>query len=52
MSVSKEFGVLGIPSIRDLDICLLGSWLKRYQADTDKLWREVIFERMERGNRL
>jgi hypothetical protein len=29
----KEFRGLGIPNLRDLNICLLGSWLKRYQLD-------------------
>jgi len=26
----KEFGDLGIPSLRDLNVSLLASWLKRY----------------------
>jgi hypothetical protein len=26
----KEFGGLGIPNLQDLNICLLGSWIKRY----------------------
>ena len=25
-----EYGGLGIPSLRDLNICLLKSWIKRY----------------------
>jgi hypothetical protein len=28
---------LGIPNLRDLNICLLGSWLKRYCSDNDKI---------------
>lgn len=26
----QEFGGLGIPNLHDLNICLLGSWVKRY----------------------
>jgi hypothetical protein len=36
----KEFGGLGLPSIRDLNICLIASWLNRYEKD--KLWRQLI----------
>jgi hypothetical protein len=42
VSMCKEFGGLGVPNLRDLDICLLASWLKRYNADRDKLWKEVV----------
>ena len=38
----KEFGGLGIPNLRDLNLCLLASWLKRYNVDRDKLWKELI----------
>jgi hypothetical protein len=38
----KEYGGLGIPDIRDLNICLLGSWIRRYQADDGKLWKQII----------
>jgi hypothetical protein len=42
VSMAKEFGGMGVPSIRDLNVCLLGSWLKRYQRDSGKLWRDVL----------
>ena len=42
VSMCKEFGGLGIPNLRDLNICLLSSWLKRYQVDDDKLWKNLI----------
>ena len=42
VSVSKEFGGLGLPNLRDLNICLLASWLRRYEQDKEKLWREVL----------
>jgi hypothetical protein len=38
----KEFGELGILNLRDLNICLLGSWLKRYCSDNDKIWKQLV----------
>jgi rhamnogalacturonyl hydrolase YesR len=38
----KSYGGVGIPNLRDLNICLLGSWLKRYQIDEGKLWKQII----------
>jgi len=38
----KEFGGMGIPDLRDLNICLVASWLKRYIVDRDKLWNELV----------
>jgi len=38
----KEFGGLGIPNLRDLNICLLGSWLKGYQVDDNKFWKKLL----------
>jgi hypothetical protein len=40
--MSKEQGGLGLPSLRDLNISLLASWLKRYNKDKEKLWKELI----------
>ena len=37
-----EFGGPGPPNLRDLNLCLLASWLKRYNSDRDKLWKELI----------
>jgi hypothetical protein len=39
ISMRKEFGGVGIPNLRDLNICLLGSWIKRFQKDEGKLWK-------------
>jgi hypothetical protein len=36
------FGGLGIPNLQDLNICLLGSWVKRYVQGERTLWRKVI----------
>jgi len=38
----KYYGGLGIPNLRDLNICLLASWIKRYNIDKNKLWKQVI----------
>ena len=38
----KEFGGLGVPNLRDLNICLLASWVKRYSLDENKLWKQLI----------
>jgi hypothetical protein len=40
--MSKDFGGLGIPNLRDLNICLLASWIRRYDKDKDNLWRELV----------
>jgi len=42
VSLLKEFGGLGVPNLRDLNICLLASWVKRYSLDENKLWKQVI----------
>jgi hypothetical protein len=38
----KEYGGLGIPGLRELNLSLLASWLKRYNSDKNKLWKELI----------
>jgi hypothetical protein len=38
----KDYGGLGIPNIRELNLCLLGSWLKRYSGDEGKLWKSLV----------
>ena len=42
VSMRKEYGGLGIPNLRDLNISLMASWLKRYKIDKDKLWKDLI----------
>ena len=42
VSLLKEFGGLGVPNLRDLNICLLASWVKRYSLDENKLWKQLI----------
>jgi hypothetical protein len=31
VSMAKDFGGLGVPNLWDLNICMLASWVKRYQ---------------------
>jgi hypothetical protein len=38
----KEFSGIRILNLRDHNICLLGSWLKRFWKDEGKLWKQVI----------
>jgi hypothetical protein len=42
VSMLKEFGGLGVPNLRDLNYCLLASWVRRYNVDESKLWRQLI----------
>jgi hypothetical protein len=38
----KEYHGLGVPNHRDLNICLLGSWIRMYALDKDKIWIQLI----------
>jgi hypothetical protein len=38
----KENGGLGILDLRNLNLCLLASWVQRYYDSGSKLWREII----------
>jgi hypothetical protein len=40
--MKKEFGGLGIPNLQDINTCLLGSWIKRYNSGEGKLWKTII----------
>lgn len=42
LSQKKEIGGLGIPNLRDLNLSLLASWIKRYHHDNNKLWEQLI----------
>jgi hypothetical protein len=39
VSQKKEFGGLGIPSLADMNMCLLASSVKRYHLNDNKLWK-------------
>jgi hypothetical protein len=40
--MKKEFGGPGVPDLRDLNLCLLGSWIRRYAVDKEKIWKILI----------
>jgi hypothetical protein len=42
VNMKKEFGGLGVPNLRELNLCLLGSWIKRYSIDYGKFWKMLI----------
>lgn len=30
-----------MPNIRDMNLCLLASWIKKYNVDRDKIWKQI-----------
>jgi hypothetical protein len=42
VTIKKEYGVLGVPDLRELNLCLLGSWIRRYVVDKGKIWKQLI----------
>lgn len=40
--MKKEHGGLAVPDLRDLNLALLGSWIRRYEENRNSLWRKVI----------
>jgi hypothetical protein len=38
----KEYGGLGIPDLRELNLCLLASWVQRFYNPKPKLWKEIV----------
>lgn len=45
MCMKKEFGGLGIPCLQDVNMCLLGAWIKRYVQQDEKLWKTIVDHR-------
>jgi hypothetical protein len=37
VAMEKDFRGLGVPSLRDLNICLLVSWVRKYAQDKGKV---------------
>jgi hypothetical protein len=50
--MKKEFGGLEIPDLRDLNLCLLGSWVKIFIVDEGKLWRGIVGRKYCRGDNI
>lgn len=46
----KDYGGLGIPNLRDLNICLLASWIRRYNLDDNKLWKQFLDHKYDSAN--
>jgi hypothetical protein len=40
--MKKEFGGLGVLNLRELNLCLIGSWVRRYIVDKDKIWKVLV----------
>jgi hypothetical protein len=40
--MKKKYGGLGVPNLKDLNLCLLGPWVERYIKDESKLWRGIV----------
>jgi hypothetical protein len=40
--MKQEFGGLGVQNLRDFNLCLLASWIKRYHLDQNKIWRKIV----------
>jgi hypothetical protein len=48
--MKKKYGGLGVPNLKDLNLCLLGSWVKRFISDENKLWKKIIEEKYCKGS--
>jgi hypothetical protein len=42
VSRKKEYGGLGIQNMRDFNLCLLSSWIRRYHFDNNKIWKMIV----------
>jgi hypothetical protein len=42
VSMKQEFGGLGVQNLRDFNLCLLASWIRRYHLDSNKIWRKIV----------
>lgn len=50
ISRHKEFGGMGVPNLRDVNIALLGSWDKKYFSGGNKNWR-ILLDHKYRTNK-
>jgi hypothetical protein len=42
VAMKKEYEGLGIPDLRELNLCFLGSWIRKYFVDKNKIWRHLV----------
>jgi hypothetical protein len=40
--MEKDFGGPGMSNLRELNICLLGSWVRMYFVDKEKIWKQLV----------
>jgi hypothetical protein len=40
--MKQEFGGLRIPNIRDFNISLMSSWIRRFNQDGHKIWKYIF----------
>jgi hypothetical protein len=40
--MKKEFEGLGVPDLRELNLCLLGFWIRRYSQDNENFWKMLV----------
>jgi hypothetical protein len=38
----ERFWGMGVPDLKDLNLCLIGSWVRRYIRDENRLLRSII----------
>lgn len=48
--MKKENGGLGVPNLRDLNLSLLGSWVRKYAEGDAMLWRQLIDHKYKTKN--
>jgi hypothetical protein len=42
VTMKKEFGGLGVPDLRELNLCLMASWISRCSRGDGKIWKALI----------
>jgi hypothetical protein len=42
VTMKQEYGGLGVLDLRELNLCLLGSWVRRYTQDSGKIWKMLV----------
>jgi hypothetical protein len=47
LTQKKEHGDMGIPDLRDMNLCLLASWIQRYQTLTPSFREQLLMLNIE-----
>jgi hypothetical protein len=42
LCLKKDHGGLGIPKLKNLNLCLLVAWVQRYFESENKLWKDIV----------